>query len=372
MGWIRPPTFWKWFIVPGFFYTVDRSFRLFKRTHRVEVLDYCLKNERVINLTFSKPPSFDYKPGQYLLINVPHISKLQWHPFTMTSSPLEDKIYVHIRVTGNWTKKLFRWLSIKKQLQQQQQLYNNIKQQNVLPDGSNFIINNNNNIDQIDLEIGLKPFRINIDGPFGSSSQYALKQKQVILVGAGIGVSPMASLLKDISLKKQRLQLLNQGDQIALEQSKNEITTKFGLGNLEKVHFFWLNRDQHSFQWFEDLLIDISTNGNSNLPKISINTFNTRVFPKNDVRVFMLWNGLDKLFKAQGLDPTTNLPFKTHWGRPNWDTIFQYYSKKYSGESISVFCCGPSQLSKELYEKCRYYTCLKTGGTKFYFHKENF
>eukprot|EP01133_Synstelium_polycarpum_P006379 gene6379-7389_t len=53
-----------------------------------------------------------------------------------------------------------------------------------------------------DLEKGGGTIEFNIDGPFGSSSQYALKEKQIILVGAGIGVAPMASLLQDIKLKK--------------------------------------------------------------------------------------------------------------------------------------------------------------------------
>ncbi|KAF2069650.1 hypothetical protein CYY_009035 [Polysphondylium violaceum] len=354
LGWVAPATFWKWFIGPAALYAIDRGFRLLKKTHRVDLVEFNLKNEKVVNLKFDKPSSFKYKPGQYLLVNIPEISKLQWHPFTITSSPLEPHIQVHIRVTGGWTRGLFDWLSSKKNT-------------------------------PIDPERGAEQLQINIDGPFGSSSQYALNHKQVILVGAGIGVAPMASLLQDIKLKKEYLAKMNSipdsPEKDGLGKQEQEVTERIhinmpslkdiDLGQLEKVHFFWLNRDQLCFQWFEDLLINISRTGHQ-VPKISINTFNTRCFPKNDVRIFMLWNGLDKLFKSQGLDPTTNLPFKTHWGRPNWDAIFSYYSKKYVGETIGVFCCGPSLLSKELYEKCRYNTSLKSDGTKFYFHKENF
>ncbi|EFA86585.1 hypothetical protein PPL_00386 [Heterostelium album PN500] len=215
----------------------------------------------------------------------------------MTSSPLQDHISVHIRVTGGWTKSLFDYLSR--------------KQTN----------------DALDLEVGAKDIEINIDGPFGSSSQYALKEKQIILVGAGIGVAPMASLLQDIKLKKDSLKNRASGNYGASNEKAMDI------GNLEKVHFFWLNRDPNCFQWFEELLMEIARTGNDT-PKISVHTFTTQCIPKNDARTFMLWNGLEKMFKHQGLDPTTNLPFKTHWGRPNWDAIFDYYSNKYPGEIL--------------------------------------
>lgn len=48
-----------------------------------------------------------------MFINVPSISKLQWHPFTVTSnSNLEtDKISVVIKGEGSWTRKLHQVLS---------------------------------------------------------------------------------------------------------------------------------------------------------------------------------------------------------------------------------------------------------------------
>jgi predicted ferric reductase len=48
-----------------------------------------------------------------MFINVPSISKLQWHPFTITSnSKLEqDKLSVVIKSEGPWTQKLYQILS---------------------------------------------------------------------------------------------------------------------------------------------------------------------------------------------------------------------------------------------------------------------
>lgn len=48
-----------------------------------------------------------------LSVNVPRISKLQWHPFTITSnSNLEpDTLSVVIKSDGSWSQKLYRELS---------------------------------------------------------------------------------------------------------------------------------------------------------------------------------------------------------------------------------------------------------------------
>lgn len=54
-----------------------------------------------------------YHPTSTMFINVPSVSKLQWHPFTVTSnSNLEkDKLSVMIKSEGIWSKKLYQMLS---------------------------------------------------------------------------------------------------------------------------------------------------------------------------------------------------------------------------------------------------------------------
>lgn len=50
--------------------------------------------------------NFRYKAGQYVFVNIPSLSLFQWHPFSLSSSPYQDTVMVHIRVLGNWTKAL--------------------------------------------------------------------------------------------------------------------------------------------------------------------------------------------------------------------------------------------------------------------------
>ena len=71
-----------------------------RRTLLVGVL---LHPQGAIELRFVKP-SFSYKAGQWLYLNVPELSRFQWHPFTISSAPDDPYISVHIRQVGDWTQ----------------------------------------------------------------------------------------------------------------------------------------------------------------------------------------------------------------------------------------------------------------------------
>ena len=78
--------------------------------------------------------------------------------------------------------------------------------------------------------------RVYVDGPFGSASEDVFKYEVAVLVGAGIGVTPFASILKSIWYRMN------------YPQQKTR---------LRKVYFFWVCRDFGSFEWFRSLLMAI-------------------------------------------------------------------------------------------------------------------
>ena len=43
---------------------------------------------------------FDYRAGQYASLRVPEISRLEWHPFTISSAPCDDFLMFHIKAVG--------------------------------------------------------------------------------------------------------------------------------------------------------------------------------------------------------------------------------------------------------------------------------
>lgn len=68
-------------------------------------LQIVMRPSKVLELQLVKN-GFKMEVGQYVFLNCPAISQLEWHPFTMTSAPEEDFFSVHIRSAGDWTDKL--------------------------------------------------------------------------------------------------------------------------------------------------------------------------------------------------------------------------------------------------------------------------
>lgn len=51
-----------------------------------------------------KKKGFKMEVGQYIFVQCPAVSMLEWHPFTLTSAPEEDYFSIHIRIVGDWTE----------------------------------------------------------------------------------------------------------------------------------------------------------------------------------------------------------------------------------------------------------------------------
>lgn len=62
-----------------------------------------------------KKKGFKMEVGQYIFVKCPKVSKLEWHPFTLTSAPEEDFFSIHIRIVGDWTEGLFNACGCDKQ-----------------------------------------------------------------------------------------------------------------------------------------------------------------------------------------------------------------------------------------------------------------
>jgi len=103
-----------YYMLPGFYlFMIDRYLRFLQSRQRVRLLSARALPCEALELNFAKNPGLSYNPTSIIFINVPSISKLQWHPFTITSnSNLEqDKLSVVIKVEGSWTRKLYSMVS---------------------------------------------------------------------------------------------------------------------------------------------------------------------------------------------------------------------------------------------------------------------
>ena len=173
---------------------------------------------------------FQFRCGDYVFINIPEISKFEWHPFTISSPPeLQGLFSLHIRAAGGWTKALHRRLA--RPQPSKAQLRNKVRPESEAGLGG---------------EVRL---RVLIDGPHSAPSSTVLSSEHAVLVATGIGVTPFASILQSL------LQRVRTGQSI---------------GQLRRLDFIWVNREYRSLQWFLLLLRDLETSVSTNLLTVQL------------------------------------------------------------------------------------------------------
>ncbi|KAJ8752754.1 hypothetical protein K2173_007064 [Erythroxylum novogranatense] len=320
---VTDKTTWMYIAIPASLYVGERIFRAIRsKFYEVEILKASIYQGKVLSLQFQKPAGFSYRSGMYIFVQCPQISPLQWHPFSLTSGPRDDHLSVHIRALGDWSYQLYS-------LFQEATLF------------------------------GIKDYpRIQIDGPYGAASQDHVKYDIVVLVGLGIGATPFISVLRDIADGIQKHRMETVGEQ---ECSMSRVPLK--------TYFYWVTREQSSFDWFRDILTEISAS-NQKQPAIEAHNFLTSAHVEGDARSALI-RAIQALYHAKnGVDIVSRTEARTHFGRPNWFTIFSNLAANHSGERIGVFYCGPSAPARELQSLCTKLSFKTT--TRFVFHKENY
>lgn len=206
--------FWQYWMYGGYIYLMERIAREIRGKHKTYVSKVVQHPSNVCEIQVKKEHTTT-RAGQYIFFCCPEVSIWQYHPFTLTSAPEEDYISIHIRMVGDFTRAVGKALGCE---------FDKPK-----GDASQVISGSDSAVARI------LP-RVYIDGPFGSASEDVFKYETAILVGAGIGVTPFASILKSIWYRMN------------YPQQKTR---------LRKVYFFWVCRDFGSFEWFRSLLLAI-------------------------------------------------------------------------------------------------------------------
>jgi len=208
-----------------------------------------------------------------------------------------------------------------------------------------------------------KPLVVYLDGPFGAPTSQIFRAQHAVLIGTGIGVTPFASILQ--SIMHRYWQARNTCPKCQYKWT-NDLSASVGL-NLRKVDFFWINRDQRSFEWFVNLLsqleIEQAEQGGAMERFLDMHMYITSALQKTDMKAVGLQLALDLLHKKSKRDLITGLKTRTNAGRPNWDKVFKELQAQKKGK-ITVFFCGSPQLGKILKLKCDEFG--------FDYRKENF
>ena len=176
-------------ILPLLFYTMDvvaRRIIYVSQQRKIATLQAFNddEDEKVIKLALENNPTspdyFYYTPGQYAEIQIPSISPYEWHPFTIASSAGyanhkstdggkkskgagggrgegDETVVFFIKATGKWTNQLYDLAAKAKE-----------------------------NPDVLT--------HVNLRGPYGAPAQNYMSYEHLIVIGSGIGVTPLLSI----------------------------------------------------------------------------------------------------------------------------------------------------------------------------------
>jgi predicted ferric reductase len=259
-----------------------------------------------IRLHFRRPrqfPGTKAEVGQYVYLNFPSIALFQWHPFTLASGPKNSMAEVCIRSLGDHTAKLTEAIAAAA------------------------------SSDAIDLP------RVRVDGPYGKLSFNYKRYPNMVLVGGGIGITPLMSIIREI-YQLDVPEALRSGDQSIW---------------LQHVTLIWTVPTEAEYGWYSDQLkkAQAITEQNLSFPSLTINVFVSR----------------------QGATSEEEL----QTGRPNFTEIFsnlseqiQLGSNRRNSEStagavpssdvritlpgsqthrVAVVACGPNAIIQEVWDQ---------------------
>ena len=102
------------------------------------------------------------------------------------------------------------------------------------------------------------------------------------------------------------------------------VTDTTTISFLLKVDFFWINRDQRSFEWFVSLLnqLEMEQSEQGGFDRfLDMHMYMTSALRKTDVKAIGLQMALDLIHKKQKRDLITGLKTKTQAGRPDWEKV---------------------------------------------------
>jgi NADPH oxidase len=298
-----------------------------------------------MELQFRKP-SMKYKPGQWLFLSCPAVSSRQWHPFTITSCPFDPYVSVHVRQVGDFTKALGDALGTG-------------------PAQAEYFADEDPlGMYSIEPQEGESWPALRIDGPYGAPAEDVFQNEIAVLIGTGIGVTPFASILK----------------QIYNLRAQSDLPKR-----LKRVEFFWICRDTSSFMWFHNLLVSLeaqSLGASEGMGDdfLRIHTYLTKEMDVDTATNIVLNSvGTDR-------DPLTELRSRTNFGRPDFKKLFtgmrdgildQRYMPNLEAPAkdgakrteVGVYFCGPSGASRDIKRACKLATRKEV---LFKFWKEHF
>jgi respiratory burst oxidase len=164
--------------------------------------------------------------------------------------------------------------------------------------------------------------KVLIDGPYGAPAQDYREYEVVLLVGLGIGATPMISILKDMVNNFKAMEV---EDGFAMEEGSpvttNQKDTRFSDFKTRRAYFYWVTREQGSFDWFKGVMNEVAEEDRRGL--IELHSYCTSVYEQGDARSALIAMVQSINHAKNGVDIVSGTRVKSHFAKPNWRTVYK-------------------------------------------------
>jgi NADPH oxidase 5 len=289
---VHAPSFSLWATLPLLGLCYELNSRRRKRSRRALVQELTPLRSGTTCMTIERPAAFRFEAGSYIFVHVPEIAKHTWQPLTISSAPEQSDLTLYVRSEDDWTVALRRAAEAR-------------------------------------LKRGDKsPWLAHIDGPYGTSSARIFHTRNAVLIGAGHGVTPLASVLSSIVARTSG--------------------TARGFCDVRHLQFFWLNRNQYSYEWLSAQLAELQR-APVGIP-IGVYTCLTGGRTGSTSAALEITRDLARLDDVR--DATPGLRVTMHTGHPDWRVVLTAIADRHAPEPVEVFFCGPPGLGAKLRGHC--------------------
>jgi predicted ferric reductase len=278
------------------------------------------------------PKTFSYAPGQYCFLMVRNINMYEYHPFSMITSPNDQEIAFLVKNSGDWTKKLYEMASKQGAGKEEDELL------------------------------------IGIEGPNGSLGLDIFQNachEVVMLVGGGIGITPLLSIWSHIL--HQPFHVMKKVIIVWCVRSAAEAEAIY-LATLQGLMQRAASRNEGNGN---EYAVESGEKQLTILPKASPIEFEYHFHitscKANDVAVWDTTKG------------SLSNPSVWNAGRPSLETLFHdttTYCESKGFANVAVFVSGTGPLIKEVHQRCdatqTMVCCGGSSAVRFDCHEEVF
>lgn len=201
---------WYFFVGSALLWFVDRLSRFLRGTRHVEVVSMSHGCGHMTNLVL-RCDGMSYYPGQYAFINIPAISASEWHPFTISSSPLTGLVTFNIKNMGMPHRLPSVSLVRTRDASADMEALHNAppRVRDRLQGQFTSRLARMAAVAPRAIQSG-EQLTVNLEGPYGSWGDFA-ENSVLLLIAGGVGVTPLHAIFQDLLLRARRQHEADEG-----------------------------------------------------------------------------------------------------------------------------------------------------------------